>query len=182
VKRSHLVREIVEIVAITLLIFIVIRFVIQSYHVESSNMQPGLAVNQYVMVNKTAYLFRNIERGDVVVFHAPRNTNQDFIERVIGLPGDTIQMDSTTIRINGILLNEPYVKVPTNPLASTWKVPANEYFVLNDNREVGDDSRTWDFVPKDFIVGKAVLVYWPLGNLQFVDTHQAVYIQIKPTH
>jgi signal peptidase I len=179
VKRSQLGREIVEIVAITVLIFIVVRFVIQSYHVESANMQPGLTLNQYVMVNKTAYLFRGIERGDVVVFHSPRNTNQDFIERVIGLPGDTIQMDSTTIKINGVQLKEPYVKVPTNPLATTWKVPTNAYFVLNDNREIGDDSRTWDFVPKNFIVGKAILVYWPIGSWQFVNTHQHVYMQLK---
>jgi signal peptidase I len=179
VKRSQLAREIIEIAAIALLIIITIRFVIQSYHVESSSMQPGLAVNQYVMVNKTAYFFRNVERGDVVVFHAPRNTNQDFIERVVGLPGDTIQMDSTTIRINGTLLNEPYVRVPVNPVANTWKVPSGQYFVLNDNREVDDDSRTWSFVPKDYIVGKAVLVYWPLGSWQFIDTQPAVYSQIK---
>jgi len=179
VKRSHLAREIVEIAALTLLILIAIRFVIQSYHVESSSMQPGLTANQYVMVNKTAYLFRTIERGDVVVFHSPRNTSQDFIERVIGLPGDTIQMDSITIKINSILLNEPYIKTPTNPVANAWKVPPNQYFVLNDNRAIDDDSRTWSFVPKDYIVGKAVLVYWPLGSWQFIDTHQAIYGQIK---
>jgi signal peptidase I len=179
VKRSHLAREIVEIAAIALLILIAIRFVIQSYHVESASMQPGLTANQYVMVNKTAYLFRAIERGDVVVLHAPRNTNQDFIERVIGLPGDTIQMDSTTIKVNGTLLNETYIKTPINPIANIWKVPPGQYFVLNDNREIDDDSRTWSFVPKDYIVGKAVLVYWPLASWQFIDTHQAIYNQIK---
>jgi signal peptidase I len=178
-KRSHLVREIVEIVALTLLIFVVIHFVIQSYHVQGANMQPSFVADQYVMVNKSAYLFRNVERGDVVVFHDPQDTAQDFIERVIGLPGDTIQVDSTTIHVNGVLLNEPYVKVATNPLADTWKVPANQYFVLNDNRQSTDDSRTWNFVPKDYIIGKAVLVYWPLKNIQFVDTHTSVFAQIK---
>ncbi len=178
-KRSHLVREIVEIIALTVLIFVVIHFVIQSYHVQGANMQPSFTANQYVMVNKSAYLFRNIERGDVVVFHNPQDTAQDFIERVIGLPGDTIQVDSTTIRVNGVLLNEPYVKVATNPVANTWKVPANQYFVLNDNRQSTDDSRTWSFVPKDYIIGKAILIYWPLNNIQFVDTHTTVFSQIK---
>jgi len=179
-KRSHLVREIIEIVALTVLIFVVIHFVIQSYHVQGANMQPSFTADQYVMVNKSAYLFRTIERGDVVVFHNPRDTAQDLIERVIGLPGDTIQIDSTTIRVNGVLLNEqPYVKVATNPLANTWKVPANQYFVLNDNRQIADDSRTWDSVPKDYIIGKAILVYWPLNNMRFVDTHTPVYTQIK---
>lgn len=148
-KRSHLAREIVEIAAIALLILIAIRFVIQSYHVESASMQPGLTANQ------------------------------DFIERVIGLPGDTIQMDSTTIKINGTLLNETYIKTPINPVANIWKVPPGQYFVLNDNRQIDDDSRTWSFVPKDYIVGKAVLVYWPLASWQFVDTHQAIYHQSK---
>jgi signal peptidase I len=178
-KRSHLVREIIEIVALTILIFVVIHFVIQSYHVQGINMQPSFTTDQYVMVNKSAYIFRNVERGDVVVFHNPSDTNQDLLERVIGLPGDTIQIDSTTIRVDGVLLHEPYVKVPTNPLADTWKVPANQYFVLNDNRGIDDDSRTGSFVPKDYIIGKAILVYWPLNNIQFVDTHSAVFAQIK---
>ena len=142
-------------------------------------MQPSFTTDQYVMVNKSAYLFRGIERGDVVVFHNPHDTAQDLIERVIGLPGDTIQIDSTTVRVNGVLLNEPYVKVPTNPLADSWKIPTNQYFVLNDNRQVTDDSRTLNFVPKDYIIGKAILVYWPLNNFQFVDTHTTVFAQIK---
>lgn len=178
-KRSHLVREIIEIIALTVLIFVVIHFVIQSYHVQGTNMQPSFTNDQYVMVNKSAYIFRTIERGDVVVFHNPRDTTQDFLERVIGLPGDTIQIDSTTIKVNGVLLNEPYVKVPTNPLADTWKVPTNQYFLLNDNRGVTDDSRTGIFVPKDYIIGKAIMVYWPLNKIQFVDTHPAVFAQIK---
>jgi len=175
------VREIVEIVALTVLIFIIIHVVIQSYHVQGTNMQPSFTSDQYVMVNKSAYLLHAIERGDVVVFHNPRNTNQDFIERVIGIPGDTIQIDSTTIRVDGVLLNEQaYVKVPTNPLADTWKVPANQYFVLNDNREIADgDSRTLSFVPKDYIIGKAIMVYWPLSSFRFVDTHPTVFAQIK---
>jgi len=178
-KRSHLIREIIEIVALTVLIFVVIHFVIQSYHVQGTNMQPSFSADQYVMVNKSAYLFRNVERGDVVVFHNPHDTGQDFIERIIGLPGDTIQVDSTTIRVNGVLLNEPYVKVATNPLADTWKVPANQYFVLNDNRQIADDSRTLSFIPKDYIIGKAILVYWPLDSIRFVDTHSSVFAQIQ---
>lgn len=178
-KRSHLVREILEVIALTVLIFVIIRFVIQSYHVQGVNMQPSLTTDQYVMVNKSAYFFRTIERGDVIVFHNPHNTAQDFIERVIGLPGDTIQVDNTTIRVNGVLLNEPYVKVPTNPVADTWKVPANDYFVLNDNRQIADDSRTQGLVPKDYIIGKAVLVYWPFNTIQFVDTHSAVFAGVK---
>ena len=83
--------------------------------------------------------------------------------RVIGLPGDTIKTDRSHIWVNGRLLNEGYITAPLNPSAREWKVAPDTYFVLNDNRQVFDDSRTWDTLPRDFIVGKAVLLYWPLG-------------------
>jgi signal peptidase I len=178
-KRSHLAREIVETIALALLIFIVIHFVVQSYHVEGPSMQPGLNTNEYVVVNKMAYLFHAPERGDVIVFHFPRDTRQDFIKRIIGIPGDTVQIDSTHVWVNGVLLNEPYISAPANPVAKIWKVPPGDYIVMGDNRLVSDDSRYWDYVPKDFIVGKAVMVSWPLPNWQFINTYPTVYAQIK---
>lgn len=182
-KRSHLAREIVETIVLTLLIFFVFRLVIQSYHVEGPSMQPSLHTDEYVLVNKVAFLFRPPERGDVIVFHFPHDTTQDYIKRVIGLPGDTIRIDSTHVWVNGVQLNEQaYISVPANPFSKEWKVPPDQYFVLGDNREVSDDSRYWDYVPKSFIVGKAVMVYWPLGNWQFINTYPSVYAQIKVNH
>ncbi len=178
-KRSHLVREIVETVALTLLIFLVIHFVIQTYHVDGPSMEPGLTSNHYVLVNKVAYLFRAPERGDVIVFHYPLDTRTDYIKRVIGLPGDTIQVDNTHVWVNGTLLNEPYISAPSNPKATEWKIPANSFFVLGDNRPVSDDSRWWGFVPRSYIVGKAVLVYWPISNVHFINTYPSVYATIK---
>jgi signal peptidase I len=178
-KRSHLAREIIETVALTLIIFLVIRFAIQSYRVSGPSMEPGLNDNEYVIVNKMAYLFHAPERGDVIVFHYPLNTSEDFIKRIIGLPGDTIKVDSTHVWVDGVLLKESYISAPANPLAQTWKVPANEYFVLGDNRPVSDDSRDWGYVPKNFIVGKAVVVYWPLKNWEFINTYPTVYAAIK---
>lgn len=179
-KKSHLAREIVETIVLTILIFLVIRFVVQSYHVEGSSMEPGLLNDEYVLVNKIAYLFHPPERGDVIVFHYPLDTTKDFIKRVIGLPGDTITVDATNIWVNGVQLKEPYISMKANPQGNTWKVPPNQYFVLGDNRSVSDDSRYWGFVPRDYIVGKAVLVYWPIGKWQFINTYPDVYSQIKP--
>lgn len=179
-KRSHLAREIVETIVLTILIFLVIRFVVQSYHVVGTSMQPSLANDEYVLVNKIAYLFHPPERGDVIVFHYPLDTNQDFIKRVIGLPGDVITTDATNVWVNGVQLKEPYISKKANPSGNTWKVPPNQYFVLGDNREVSDDSRIWGFVPRDFIVGKAVLVYWPIKGWQFINTYSDVYSHIKP--
>jgi len=180
-KRSHLAREIVETVALALLIFVVIRFVIQSYHVEGLSMEPTLNSNEYVLVNKALYLLHPPERGDVIVFHNPNNTSVDFIKRVIGLPGDTVQVDNAHVSINGVALNEPYISSPSTPVTNTWKVPPDRYFVLGDNRPVSDDSRYWGCVPKDLIVGKAVVIYWPSTNWEVIDTHSAVYAQVEST-
>ncbi len=181
-KRSHLAREIIETIALTLIIFLVIRFAIQSYQVQGPSMQPGLVTDEYVIVNKVAYLFHAPERGDVIVFHYPLDTNEDFIKRVIGLPGDTIKVDSSHVWVDGTLLKEPYISAPANPQAQTWHVPPNEYFVLGDNRPVSDDSRDWGFVPNYDIVGKAVFVYWPLKNWQLINTYSTVYAAVKVTH
>lgn len=179
-KRSHLIREVIETVLLTLLIFVVIRFVIQSYHVEGPSMQPGLHTDEYVLVNKVSYLFQAPERGDIIVFHYPRDTTQDFIKRIIGLPGDTVRTDQTHVWVDGVLLKEPYIQEAINLNPPTiWKVPPGDYFVLGDNRRVSDDSRYWGFVPKDLIVGKAMLVYWPASNWEILNTYPSVYTKIK---
>ncbi|HTI12965.1 MAG TPA: signal peptidase I [Dictyobacter sp.] len=179
-KRSYLAREIVEILALTILIFIAVRFVIQSYHVDGQSMEPGLITNDYVMVNKLAYLSHGPERGDVIVFHYPLDTKQDYIKRVIGLPGDKIQVNNTQVIVNGHVLNEPYITTPYNQEANAWTVPPNEYFVLGDNRPVSLDSRSWGFVPRSYIIGKAVVVFWHQGKpeLHFINTYPAVYKEL----
>jgi len=181
-KRSHIAREIVETIALTLIIFLVIRFAIQSYRVQGISMQPGLQSDEYVLVNKMAYLFHFPERGDVIVFHYPLDTSQDFIKRVIGLPGDTISYNSSTVQVDGLTLNEPYISQAANPAGNTLKVPADDYFVLGDNRPFSDDSRDWGFVPKADLVGKAVIVYWPFSNWELINTYSTVYSQIKVSH
>lgn len=179
---SHLVREIIETLALTFIIFLVIHFTVQNYMVDGTSMQPGLNNNQYVLVNKLSYLFHAPERGDVIVFHWPKDTNKDLIKRVIGLPGDVIVIDSKTVRVNGVLLTETYIKAPANPAGNRWVVPSNAYFVMGDNRLVSDDSRDWGFVPKSYIIGKAVLVYWPFNSWHFIDTFQSVYSNVPASH
>ena len=150
--------------------------------VDGTSMQPGLNNNQYVLVNKLSYLFHAPERGDVIVFHWPVDTNKDLIKRVIGVPGDVIVIDSTKVWVNGVLLTEPYISAPVNPSGNKWIVPPDDYFVMGDNRRVSDDSRDWGFVPKSYIIGKAVLVYWPLNSWHFIDTFQSVYRSLPAHH
>ncbi|GCE11248.1 signal peptidase I [Tengunoibacter tsumagoiensis] len=176
-----MIRDIIEIVAITVLVFIVLHFTIQSYNGDGITMQPGLAKNEYVMVNKVAYKFKAPERGDVIVFNNPHDTTKVFIKRIIGLPGDTVTLDNTHVSVNGTQLTESYVKTPFNPEGKSVKVPANQYFVVDDNRQTTDDSRiyNWGYVPKDFIIGKAVLSFWPLNHVHFINTYPDVYAHIK---
>lgn len=178
-KRSHLAREIIETLALTLIIFLVIHFTVQNYMVEGTSMQPSLNTNQFVLVNKLAYLFHAPERGDVIVFHWPRDTTKDLIKRVIGLPGDTIVITGETVQVNGVVLKEPYILKPLNPGGQRLVVPPNDYFVLGDNRPVSDNSRDWGYVPRSYIIGKAVLVYWPVNNWQIINTYSPVFSTIK---
>ncbi len=180
-KRSHLKREIVEILVFCMIIFLVLRFVVQSYQVQGVAMTPGLQKDENVIVNKITYLFHGPERGDVIVFHYPyADRTSDYVLRVVGLPGDTIKTDLTHLWVNNVELKEPYITRPANLAGQQWTVPANQYFVLCDNRLVSDDSRSWGFVPKDFIVGKAVVVYWPFDKFAFINTYPDVF-QILPT-
>jgi signal peptidase I len=169
-KRPHLLREIVEIVAITLLFFFLVRLLTQSYHVTDNSMQPGLSSGSNVMINKLAYLFRPPQRGDVIALHLPTNTSVDLVRRVIALPGDTIHIDGDHVTVNGVVLNEPYVSMNTTPIVNTWKIPPDQYFVLGDNRPTSEDSRFWGPIPKAYIIGKAIFVYWPTDKLKIIDS------------
>lgn len=142
-------------------------------------MQPSLNSNQFVLVNKLAYVFHAPERGDVVVFHWPKDTTKDLIKRVIGIPGDTIVITREIVQVNGVALKEPYISMPANPSGQRLVVPPNDYFVLGDNRPVSDDSRDWGYVPRSYIIGKAVLVYWPINNWQIINTYSPVFSAIK---
>ena len=181
VKKSsaQFMREIIETVAMTVLIFLAIHFTVQNFLVDGSSMQPGLHTGEYVLVNKLAYTFHAPQRGDVIVFELPQDTSENLIKRVIGLRGDKLVLTQNTVTVDGVTLNEPYISAPQNSVAQTVTVPPGDYFVMGDNRPVSDDSRDWGFVPKDDIIGKAVMVYWPLGNWESINTYQPVYNQIK---
>ncbi|HEX7735249.1 MAG TPA: signal peptidase I [Ktedonobacteraceae bacterium] len=178
-RRSVLAREIVETIALTILIFLAIHFTVQNYQISGPSMQNTLQSGQFVLVNKLAYLFHQPDRGDVIVLHEPDQPGRDLIKRVIGLPGDTIVLDGNNVTVDGVQLNEPYITQKFNPGAQTQTVPPNEYFVMGDNRPQSEDSRYFGFVPKDYIVGKAILVYWPLNQWQMLNTYSSVYSHIK---
>ena len=131
------------------------------------------------MVNKTAYLRHNPERGDVIVFHNPQRPSENLIKRIIGIPGDTIAIDSSHVWVNNVLLNEPYITKPVNTVAGSWHLRPNEYFVLGDNRPLSYDSRYIGPIPRDYIVAPVAIVTWPLTSIHIIDNHPEVFSHIK---
>lgn len=151
------------------LAIILIVFIYQPVKVEGTSMMPGLTDQERIFINKYTYKLGSgtIERGDLVVFHFPLDPSQSYIKRVIGLPGDTVQIIDGDVLVNGSKLNEPYVPPAYRDHMSTPKkvVPPDDYFVLGDHRSSSNDSRLWGFVDRNAIYGKAVFVYWPLDKI-----------------
>jgi signal peptidase I len=185
-KRYRLVREIVETVVLTLLMFLIIRFAIQNFNVDGTSMEPNLHNGELILVDKWTYLFRPPARGDVIVFVAPPHPNMDYVKRVIGVPGDIITVRNTVVIVDGITLNETYVdprnqgNLFANKTITNQVVPPGDYFVLGDNRAVSSDSRDWGFVPRANIIGRAAFVYWPLGqdNNGFLKNYASVFASV----
>ncbi len=167
-KRYRLIREVIETLVLTVLMFLIIRLAVQNFNVDGHSMEPNLHDQELILVDKWTYLVHPPARGDVIVFVAPPNPSLDYVKRVIGLPGDVITIKDTTVYVNGVALPDPYVQPSNqgNPFASFTNriIPPNTYFVLGDNRNGSSDSRDWGCVPRANVLGRAALVYWPFGQ------------------
>jgi signal peptidase I len=186
-RRKSVVREYVEAIAIAILLALVIRtLIVQAFTIPSGSMMDTLLVGDYILVNKflfgpevplTDYRLPSLRlphRGDIIVFKYPQDEKRDFIKRVVGTPGDTVQVRGQQVLINGQALDEPYTRRNQSALSHTGapsfcgyayaceplQVPADSYFVMGDNRDNSQDSRYWGFVKRDKIKGKAFLIYW----------------------
>jgi signal peptidase I len=186
-RRKSVVREYVEAIAIAILLALVIRtLIVQAFTIPSGSMMDTLLVGDYILVNKFLYgpevpltdyrlpSLRMPHRGDIIVFKYPQDEKRDFIKRIVGTPGDTVQVRGQQVFINGRPLEEPYVRRNASTLGHAGSpnfcgyayacealvVPADSYFVMGDNRDNSQDSRYWGFVKRDKIKGKAFLIYW----------------------
>jgi len=147
--------------------FFLITFVAQAFRVQGTSMEPLLEDGERIVVNKFVYRFRPIDRGDVVVFWYPRDPSVSFIKRVVGLPGDTVEISSGRLLVNGVAVDESYLPPSfrdTDSLPPT-EVRRGYYFVLGDHRRSSNDSRSWGEVPERYIYGRAVFRFWPLARL-----------------
>jgi signal peptidase I len=147
--------------------FFLITFVAQAFRVQGTSMEPLLEDGERIVVNKFVYRFQPIERGDVVVFWYPRDPSVSFIKRVVGLPGDLMEIRSGRLYVNGMPVREDYLpeRFRDNDTLPPTEVRRGYYFVLGDHRRSSNDSRTWGEVPERYIYGRAVFRFWPFGRL-----------------
>lgn len=197
-KQSSALREIIETALIAILIFVGVRTLVLNFRVDGSSMLPSLVNGEMLLVNRNAYdsfdlyslvdwlpgvdhadakeftPFPGPSRGDVIVFNPPVTSDKPYIKRVIGLPGDTVEIKDGSVFVNGIKLDETYLHGDTTecePRAcDPVVVPAGQIFVLGDNRAHSSDSRYFGTVDIDRIVGKAWITYWPIGHIGRVPT------------
>ena len=182
------IRELFETVILALVIFLGLQFSMGNYRVEGSSMVPTLEEDEYVIVNKLVYLrldprsivgllpfvdsdsdsavyvFHEPRRGEVIIFEFPNNPERDFVKRIIGLPGETVEILRGQVRIDGEHLDEPYITNPDRTNMRPVTVPPDRYFVLGDNRRASHDSRDWGPVPVENLIGKAWVSFWPLNR------------------
>jgi signal peptidase I len=163
---------------LALLLYFGIDAIFARVKVLNISMQPTLVEGNVVLVNKLAYKIGKMRTGDVVIFHNPANESEDYIKRLIGKPGDRVVVENGKVRVNGQELQEPYIA--DEPYYSgTWEVPEDSVFVLGDNRNSSSDSHIWGFVPLKDLVGKALLVYWPVNAIQ-VFSHPGIIAASSP--
>jgi signal peptidase I len=154
-------REVAITVLIAVAVFALLRLTVQSYEVRMSSMEPNFYEGDCIMVNKVTYRSSDPQRGQVIVFTPPFPSEYPFIKRIIGLPGDTVEIRDEKVFVDSIPLEEEYVMAPPNYTMQATQVPENEYFVLGDNRNNSNDSHSGWTVPRDNVIGRAWFIYWP---------------------
>jgi signal peptidase I len=171
------IREYAEsfVIAIALALFIIL-FVAQSFLVQGDSMEPSLHDGERLLVDKVTYRFRSPERGEIIVFSYPKDPRRKFIKRVIGIPGDVIEIRNRTLYINGSPIEEAYIRGPMYQPFGPITVPEGTVWVLGDNRNNSEDSRFPDVgpVPLKNIVGRALFVYWPPQEIGMIHPPQVL--------
>jgi signal peptidase I len=185
-RSSRWLREAIIVVVVAVLVALLLRtFVVQTFFIPSGSMEPTLQVGDRILVNKLSYHLHAVGRGDIVVFSRPPAENcggpevNDLVKRVVGLPGETLSLSGGSVYVDGRRLDESWLPASeqgvTRPgpggtvysLQHAYRVPANDYFVMGDNRTDSCDSRFWGPISKSLIVGKVEMRVWPISSISF---------------
>ena len=184
------IRELIETALLSVAVFLVLHLSVQNFRVEGSSMVPTLTEGQYIIANKiiyssvatdsivrflpfvqpsgeggSLYTFHPPEHGEIIIFNFPSDQSRDLVKRVIGVPGDTIEIQSGQVIRNGEPIEEPYVVNKDRRTYDPVEVPENSYYVLGDNRRSSSDSRDWGFLSDKHVVGRAWIGYWPMDKI-----------------
>jgi signal peptidase I len=169
-KKSPL-GEAFESIVVAIVLAVLIRlFVVEPFYIPSGSMEPTLKEHDRIIVSKLNYHVQDPKRGDIIVFKYPVDPRRNFVKRLIATGGETVQVKNSQIYINGEPVAEDYL--PRNLRFNNYgpvTVPEGQYFMMGDNRNNSDDSRVWGFLPKDLIVGKALVIYWPLPRIHLTN-------------
>ncbi len=168
-QHPNLLRDLIETMVLVTIAFLVVNALIGRFRIEQVSMQPNLHEGEYVIVDKVSYAFRQPERGEIVVLKNPNPGQPDLIKRVIGLPGETIDVRGGQVYVNSQPLTEPYIKQPMASDYQAKELQAGQYFVMGDNRNNSEDSRIFGARPAGDIVGRALIIYWPPADWQILS-------------
>ncbi len=174
-KNENSLWEFIKVIIISLAIVLPIRtFVAQPFIVEGSSMEPNFKNGQYLIIDELSYFLRDPKRGEVIVFRYPIMPSEYFIKRIVGLPGETVNIKSgevfiTTKEGKEIILEESYLPPTETTSGGTWSLGDGQYFVLGDNRGASSDSRFWGILPKKNIIGRAFIRLWPIGEAKIIN-------------
>ncbi len=174
IRFPSAIREVSDLLALVISIYALINLISVRFVVDGPSMEPHFYTGQFLIISRLHYIFGQPARGDIAVFHFPDNPNEDYLKRVIGLPGEVVTIRDGQILINGVILDEPYILDPCQPTWCSdnhWQLGMDEYFFLGDNRNQSSDSRDFGPVKRQFIVGKVLFRYWPLENFGYIDTN-----------
>jgi len=167
---ESVLREILETVLLTVIIVLLLKTATGQFQVRGSSMEATLHDGQYLIIGKVTYWFHSPQRGDIIVFHPPTHPREDYIKRIVGLPGETINIRSGHVRVDGVMLDEPYIS-NVGTYSGDWTLGESEYFVLGDNRRNSSDSHSWGVLPGKGIIGKSWLCYWPPEYWGLIPQH-----------
>ena len=157
-------RDIIVTIIAAIAFYIFLQLTIGTFKVNGTSSVPTVVPGDCLVVNKLSYLFKNPDRGEKIILQSPRANDTDLIKRIIALPGDTIEIKNGKVFVNKMPVVEPYIKEPPRYEYPLQKIPEGEYFVLGDNRNVASDSHEGWYVPRENIVAKVWICYWPLNR------------------
>ncbi len=163
-RRFSILRELIDLIVLIGAIYALVNLATVRFVVQGSSMEPTFKEAEFLLISRISYLLGDLEHGDIIVFHNPDNSAEDFIKRVIGLPGDVVEIRDTLVYVNGHLLNEPYIREACRPIQcvdNVWELGSDDYFVMGDNRNGSHDSRAFGPVKHATIIGEVMIRYWP---------------------